>query len=155
MMQARRTQSGLVALELALLAPVVVLMAVGVYSVTLAVPVKATLAEAVRAGAQWAGQGVSQVDDFSAVEAAVRANLGSVSTPVVVEIAQSCACPASPGPGLSTVDCGSGVCSGNGADIRPWSYLSITAQTPYALSWRAPGWPEFLTLEAGIKLRLD
>ena len=111
-----------VAVELALLTPVLMLMLVGVIDFGGAVNERMKLTSAARAGVQFANQSAANADDTAGILQAVQ-NAGGLDTAnITIETTQFCAC----GDG-SAATCGD-TCAGGGA---AGTYVSILVKEQY------------------------
>jgi Flp pilus assembly protein TadG len=139
--------SGLAATELALLAPVLVLLMIAMTDYGLAWTRQMALANAVRAGTQYAMirrpvQGNTAGIHQRVVDAAP-ADLGG--TPAVTFF---CECP----DGQAVADCSANAC-GAGIDLR--HYVTVTLQEDYPLILNYPGIGNPVSLENSATIRLN
>ncbi len=137
-------RQGVAAVEFALVAPVLILLFVGLADFGLATAEKMRLIDSARAGAQYAA---SNPTDTAGTTAAVKnATSGLTGTGLSVALTQSCGCNDG-----STVTCGSGCASGS-----EWTYVTVAVSENYPLLINFP-WPGVsngvLTLTADATLR--
>ncbi|MDO8608569.1 MAG: TadE/TadG family type IV pilus assembly protein [Phaeospirillum sp.] len=131
------------AVEFALVAPILLLMLVGLTDFGLAVNEKMRLVNAVRAGVQ-AGYGNST--DVAAITQAVKDASGLDAAAIAVSVATSCGCADG-----SSVVCG-GICA-DASSLR--TYVTVTVTESYALLISYPGFASPMTLSATATLRVN
>lgn len=134
-----------VAVELALLTPVLMLMLVGAIDFGGAVNERMKLTSAARAGVQFASQSPANADDTAGILQAVQ-NAGGLDTAsITISTTQFCAC----GDG-SAAACGD-TCAGGGA---AGAYVSITVVEQYSTIFPYPGLGNPIALEGESVLRV-
>ena len=134
-----------VTVELALLAPVLMLMLVGVIDFGGAIYEQMQLTSAARAGVQFAIQSAANVDDTVGILQAVQ-NAGSLDTAnVTITTTQFCGCP--DGSAATCTD----TCGGGGT---PGTYVSITVVEQYSTLFPYPGIDNPITLEGNAVMRV-
>ena len=134
-----------VAVELALLAPVLALMLVGVIDFGGAVYERMQLTSAARAGVQFAIQSVENADDEAGILLAVQ-NAGSLDDAnVTITTTQFCGCADG-----AEIDC-DGTCGG---DLKPGTYVSITVVEKFSTIFPYPGIDNPIILEGMAVLRV-
>lgn len=139
----RGARAGSVAVETALLAPVILLMLAGAVDYGGAVQERMALVGAVRSGLQYA---LHHSTDSAQVELAVRGALSGDADTVSVTISQLCECPNG-----STVSC-SGACA---VGERRRSFVDIDVQRSHAtlLAWPGIENPTSLTATGRVRIQ--
>ncbi len=134
-----------VAVELALLAPVLMLMLIGVIDFGGAVYERMQLTSAARAGVQFASQSADNVDDAAGILQAVQ-NAGSLDAPVTITTTQFCSCAADGAAATCGDTCSSGAPAG--------TYVMITVVEQYKTIFSYPGLGNPITLEGEVVYRV-
>jgi Flp pilus assembly protein TadG len=141
-----RQAGGNAALEMALIAPVLVLLLVGIADFGMAVYRKMQVQHAAQAGAEYAMvHGFSSSAITSTVTAAT-AFTGITASPAP---AQSCGCVS--GTTVAAATCGTNCASGTAAG----TYVTVSAQGSYATIIPYPGIPSSFTLTAASVVRIQ
>jgi len=122
-----RSRRGAVAVEFALIAPVMVIALIALADYGLMVYQNTQLSEAASAGARFALQPGNEDNDAGIQAAALAALPDSLDASVAVT--RECRCPTG-----AAVDCGS-TCSG---DVTPGRYVRILVTCPYAMIFDYP-----------------
>jgi len=138
----RRTDGGNVAVEFAMLLPVLVLMLMGVLDFGLGAYQAMAVQSAARVGGQYA---LVHPGNAAGIEAAVRNATYIDGVDMTVGSSEYCQCP-----GSSAVSCDTGVCASNVAYQR---FAQVTVSKPYVLMFPFPGFPDSLTLSGAVTLR--
>lgn len=150
----RQDENGSIMIETAAMMTVFALLSIGVLDMGLAYSRNLQLANAVRAGMQYALVRKPVNDDFSAIEAAVEAAAPSADEAAVrvIETVLYCECPDG-----STSDC----TTEDGIDITcsdgtlRKAYLDITISEAYDLLVSYPGLNDSITLSESVTVRLN
>lgn len=139
-------ESGIAALEFALVAPVLLLGLVGVLDLGIAVYEKMELDNAVQAGARYA---TVNGWDAQGIQNAVQSATGLVGVGDVPAPAESCGCP--DGAAVAAAICGA-PCPGGGI---AGTYVTISAQHSYAPMFPYPGLatPPILTAQVMVRIQ--
>lgn len=139
---AHGARSGSIAVETAVLTPMILLLLAGVVDYGLAVRDEMALAGAVRAGIQYA---LRDSTDVGGIEAAVRDALAGEGVDITVQVAEVCGCPDG-----SAIAC-SDACASGARRV----FLRITASRPYAtlVSWPGIASPTTLMSEAQVRIQ--
>lgn len=136
---------GNAAIELALLAPPLMLLVVGTVDYGLAVYDQIEVQNAAQAGAEYAlKHGYSTTGISGAMSAATPLTISAVPAP-----AQSCGCPS--GTTLTPTACGNNCASG----LTAGTYVTVNAQTTYTTILPYPGVPNSYTLAASSTVRIQ
>jgi Flp pilus assembly protein TadG len=144
---ALRDRKGVSTLEFGLVAPVLILVLLGVFDLGNALQQSIRLESAARAGAQYA---FAYPGDEAGIAAAVRANLTGWSNVVVQRPVRVCKCADGTG-----VDCSTGTCDG-GATL-PITYISVTVTRPFVgiSPLTASIFSSLTTLTGNVEIRLQ
>lgn len=132
-----------VAVEFALIAPILLILAIGVVDFGRAVVLSAKLSSAARAGAQYAIIVSIEDDD---VEDAVRnsAVFNNVDS-LNVSISELCECSY----GVSVA------CDGDCGGDSPHKFVSVTVDYPHSLFFSYPGIPNPMTITKSATMRME
>lgn len=128
---------GIGTVELALLLPVLLVLAIGVAEFGRVFYTAITLSNAAQAGVQYGAQNNGKTGDFAGMALAARqeaTNLGTISATAQ----RSCRCP-----DATVVNCITGTCSGIGA---PEIYVQVTTQFTFRTLTSYPGVPNTVPL---------
>ncbi len=142
-----RSRRGAVAVELALLSPVIMLMIVGAIDYGGALFERMRLESAARAGAQYALQNPGALDNTAAIEQAVR-DASSLVDPLSVSVVPSVFCECPDG---TAVACG-GTCGG-GALLR--TFVAVTVTENFSPMFSYPGIASPITLTGRATIRVQ
>ena len=142
---------GAAAVEFLLVVPVLVILFLGILSLSLAAGLRADLHMVARAGAQWAIQTLENAGNSSGIVAAAQAAAGDLAVPVDVVATTVCGCLDTGTGTFTAVDCATGSCPL--PDPRPHTYVRVTASAQYPLPWTIPGLPGTWQLESRVELR--
>lgn len=142
--RALRDRAGNAALEAALVAPVLALLAVGIADYGLAIHRKMQIQHAAQAGADYA---MKYGFDSSAITGAVTAATAVAGIAAVPAPAEACGCVA--GNTLAAASCGSLCPDGTAAG----TYVTVSAQGAYATLIPYPGIPAEFTFNASAVTR--
>ncbi|MEY3714076.1 MAG: hypothetical protein RL321_1696 [Pseudomonadota bacterium] len=146
-----RYRRGIAALELLVVAPVLIVLFLGFISLTIAASLRGDLAMVTRAAMQYAMQDLTTSEDLAGIAAAGEsAAIGLPVTPEV-EVIEWCACMNPTTGELTPVDCSTNSCPA--ADPSPHRYLRINASADYPYPWDVPGLPSIWQLTARAELR--
>ena len=139
-----RHRGGNAAIELALIAPALILLAVGTADYGFAVYDQMEVQNAAQAGAEYARKhGFSTSGITSAVTAATPLAVNATPAP-----AQSCGCPS--GTSIMPAACGTNCASG----LTAGTYVTVGAQSTYTTLVPYPGIPGSYTLAASSTVRI-
>ena len=140
-----RARSGNAAIELAFLAPMLMLLAVGTADYGLGIYRQMEVQNAAQAGAEYARKhGFSTTGIAAAVTAATPYSVSASPTPV-----QSCGCPS--GTTISSATCGTTCAGGQTAGV----YVTVDAQATYNTIIPYPGIANSYTLTAASTVRIQ
>lgn len=137
-----KDKSGSVAIEMALLAPVLVILLTGMFDFGFAVYERMKLASAVRAGIQYA---LHHSADPDIVRQTVLGALGAESVGTTVTVSQ-------------TSECSDGSAVGaDGSCANSWrrTFVNISAERPHATLFQYPAVPAPVLLEASASIRVE
>ncbi len=137
-----RDKSGSVAIEMALLAPVLIILLTGMFDFGFAVFEKMKLASAVRAGIQYA---LHHSADPDIVKQTVLGALGEESVGTTVTVSQ-------------TYECSDGSAVGaDGGCGSSWrrTFVNIEAERPHVTIFKYPAVPAPVLLGAGASIRVE
>ena len=141
-----RSEHGGALVELAVVLPVLVLIAIGVMDYGRVYYTSITVAHAARAGAEWGAYGMTgsstndaQIQSFAQLEGAEAGTLTITSSHV-------CRC----SPAGALVSCTTGSCGGYGL---PQIYVTATATKSIALLLKYPGLPATVTISRSATFR--
>jgi uncharacterized membrane protein len=140
-----RSRAGLAAVEAALILPVLLLLATGLFDLGFAAYEAMQVQSAADAGAHYASKNTW---DTTAITTAVTSATGGSGITANPAPAQFCACPA--GGTLTTVSCASTCANGD----PPSLYGRVSAQKLHSSALSFPGLPTPLTLKADAVVRL-
>jgi Flp pilus assembly protein TadG len=141
-----RETRGNAALEMALVAPMLVLMMIGVADFGMAVFLKMQVQQAAQAGAEYAiVHGFDAAAITTAATSAVPVS-GITATPAP---AQSCGCPS--GTTMTAATCGTNCANGLGAG----TYVTVSTQGTYATMLAYPGMPASFAFTAASIVRVQ
>lgn len=141
-----RSESGVSAIEFALLGPILILLALGLWDFGRTFAEASRLASAARAGAQSAILSTAHSADFAAIEEAARRDAGDVDGDISVDISRECAC-ADGKPVLCSETCGIGG--------KPVIYTSIVVGKEIDLAWKWPLVGETVELSRKVRMRVQ
>ena len=142
----RGEDQGVAAVELALIAPVLALIIVAIVDFGMAFSRQMTLANAVRAGVQYAMVRRPVQGDLSAIVTRVAESADVAETDVTVTWVCECSDSGSTAPSCSVDDCG-------GADVNHSLNIAVADTYPLILSY--PGINNPVTLGEAVLLRLN
>lgn len=145
----RPRSSGIAAIELLLITPLVFFIAYAMLNFILALSLQGRLQNCAQAGAQWAALSRAQSLDDAGIVAAAEAAAAGSSIPISISVDRYCACLDTATARLTVVDCETGTCSGT--ESSPQKFIGIQASAPYLFQWQIPGLP----LSWALKSRLD
>ena len=150
----RQDENGSIMIETAAMMTVFALLSIGVLDMGLAYSRNLQLANAARAGMQYALVRKPVNDDFSAIEAAVEASAPSADEAAgrVIETVLYCECPDG-----STSDCttedGIDITCSDGTLRKAYLYITITEAYDLLVSY--PGLNDSITLSESVTVRLN
>lgn len=146
----REARRGAVAVELALLAPVLAFMLVGAIDFGNYIYQRMQLKNASRAGAQYAIQSSSDPFDNAAIDAVVRA-ASNIDAGASVTSGAFCGCV----DGSESAPDSLGVCSGTCAGGEfPALFVRVTVSDTFSTLFPYPGIPDTLTLQGQTSLQV-
>lgn len=142
-----RDRRGIAAMELALIAPVLLLMLLSTYDVASAMWRTTRLEMAARAGAQYA---FARPQDSAGIASAALGQLAGWTGVTVASTVMACRCDNG-----SAVDCATGTCQSGSATLAPIGSVSVTLTQPFRFSSpiSAAIFPGFSTLRGNVELR--
>ena len=141
-----RCSRAAVAVELALLTPVLMLMLLGVIDFGGAIYERMQLTSAARAGVQYAGQSANNVNDTAGILQAVQTAGSLDAGDITITTTQFCGCADG-----SAATCGD-TCGGGGS---AGTYVSITVVEQYSTIFPYPGLGNPITLQGDATLRVQ
>lgn len=142
----RDATSGSTALEFALLAGLLVVLAVGAYDFGRLGIEKSRVTSAAQAGVRYGAHDQGSADDVDGMVQAARDDAGDVDGSLSVAAGKSCRCP----------DTGEVSCSATCADgVYPPMYVEVTVQGEIALLFSYPGIAPSVTLGSTSAMRLQ
>ena len=136
---------GAVAVELAMVAPIMILMLMGAIDFGGAIFERMRLESAARAGAQYALRTTFSTEDVAGIEASVGQATGLDMEDVSVSAEISCECAG------AAATCGQ-PCSGT---AQPSTYVTVSLTKPYQTLFPYPGIPNPLTLVGQTMIRIQ
>jgi Flp pilus assembly protein TadG len=137
---------GTAAIELALLAPLLMTLGTGSWDFGNALREEQRLESAARAGAQFATASIANASDYEGTIHAARNDASDAKNALGVSAAQVCRCP-----GGSSVSC-SGTCAGN-ASPRVYEQVIVSERYPTLVKYPFVGNP--IALSGSAMLRLN
>lgn len=141
----RRHCGGNAAIELALLAPMLMLLTIGTIDYGFAIYNQMEVQNAAQAGAEYAlKHGFSATGISSAVTAATTLTVSATPAP-----AESCGCPS--GTSLTPATCGTSCANG----LAAGTYVTVGAQSTYSTLVPYPGIASSYTLAASSTVRIN
>lgn len=143
---------GVAALEFLLVVPLLIILFLGIMSLSLAAGLRADLHMVARAGAQWAIQRLENAADATGI--ATIAGAAAADLPVAVDVSSSIVCGClDPDTGAFTeIACSSNACPL--PDPRPQAFVRVTAAADYPFPWTIPGLPDTWQLQSSAELRI-
>lgn len=146
-----KSSRGIAALELLLVAPLLIILFLGIVSLTMAASLRGDLGMVARAGMQYALYDLDSSEDTAGIAAAAQtAAVGLPVTPTI-DVVEWCACLNTATGALTPIDCSTTSCPV--ADLRPHRYLRIEATADYPYPWEIPGLPELWQLSSRAEVR--
>ena len=142
-----RSTSGATAVEVALVAPVLMMLALGMADFSMWMWNKMRVQNAARAGAEHAA--AKGFFDSAQVSTAITSATGMAGVSATPAPTETCGCP-SVSLGVITATCGSTCASGQKAG----TYVTAHAQASYSMVFPWPGLPNPVTLNASAKVRI-
>lgn len=146
-----KSAKGLAALELLLVAPLLIALFLGIVSLTLAVSLRADLAMVARAGMQHAMFDLDASENLVDVRAAAEAAATELAVTPEIDVIESCACMSLPDGELTPVDCS--VTSCPAGDPLPHRYVRVSTSADYPFPWEVPGLPQIWQISAKAEVR--
>ncbi len=140
-----RCAAGNISVELALVLPILVLMALGAYDFGRAFQEKHRLAGAARAGAQYAVQN-SGSDDVAGVVQSARNDAADTANTLDVTARYYCTCPTS-----GEITCGDPCPQAAESSL---TYVDVDVQQTLALLFTYPGISDAVQLRGNVKMRV-
>ena len=134
-----RSESGQSLVELALLTPLLMVIAIGIVEMGRYASLSIQVANAARAGAAYGAQNLATAANTSAIQAAVVADEPTIHTPVVSSV--SCGCDNA---GTISANSCSSVCTSG--HLVP--YVSVTASETFNSLFSYPGIPATITVSS-------
>ena len=142
-----RSEAGAAAVELAVILPVLTLLAIGVADYGRSYFAGITVSHAARAGAQYGAQNTGTSGNFTGMSAAAIQDAGDVGRIDPPSASRFCRCPDS----TADVDCTT-TCTGYGA---PETFVSVTTSKTVRFLLRYPGLPTGSTVTRTVTLRVQ
>lgn len=133
----RRSEHGGAMVELAVVLPVLVLLAVGVMDYGRVYFTSIAVANAARAGAEWGAQGSGFYTDDARIQSFAQLD-GAEAAPITITSNHVCKC------GGTTVGCAGTTCAGGYGP--PIVLVEVTATKTVALLLKYPGLPASVTI---------
>lgn len=147
----RRSRLGSIAIELALLAPVLAGILIAVVDFGGYIYSSMQMQSASRAGAQYAIQSTGNASDVTAISDAVLASSSDLETGLAVTSVTFCACTDGSTSAVSATTGCSGTCPGGDA---PAYTVQVTVSKTYTPMFSWPGIPDSLLIEGMTALRV-
>ena len=141
-----RRRSGNAAMELAFIAPTLVVMMVGIADYGMALYRDMQVQHAAQAGAEYAIRNGFNATSITAAVTGATAFAGVAASPAPVK---SCGCPS--GTTITTATCGSTCTAGSTAGV----YVTVSAQGTYTTILPYPGIANSFTLNAASTVRIQ
>ena len=138
-----RSRSGGAALELAVVMPVLILIAIGVMDYGRVFFTSVAVSNAARAGAEWGAQGNAEAMQQANIENFAKLD-GAEASPITVTSQTICRC------GATTVGCTSTCSGGYGA---PRVFVEVTASKSVTLLLPYPGLPSSISISRTATFR--
>jgi len=142
---------GIAALELLMVVPLLIILFLGLVSLTMAASLRGDLDMVARAGMQHALYDLESSEDLTAIAAA--ADAAAVGLPVTpaVEVVEWCACLDTVTDALTPVACNTTSCPA--ADLRPHRYVRINVTADYPYPYEISGLPDLWQLSSRAEVR--
>lgn len=140
-------EAGGAAVELAVVLPILVLIAIGIADYARVFATGITIASAAKAGAQYGAQNTATSGDTADIHNAARQE-GQEVAPIVVTSNRICRCPGSE----NGVDCITGSCGSYGV---PRVFVSVTASKSVAMLFNYPGLPSTIPVRRTATIRVQ
>ena len=141
-----RSNTGAAMAEMAVVMPLLVLMAIGVGDFGRVLYTAITLSHAARAGAAYGSQGPGHAGDTAGIRQAAEDEAQEIA-PITVTSQRVCECT-----GGATVSCTTISCGSYGA---PRAFVEVTTTRPFATLVTYPGIPSTVPLSRTAKVRLQ
>jgi Flp pilus assembly protein TadG len=141
----RRSEHGGAMVELAVVLPVLILLAIGVMDYGRVFFTSITVANAARAGAEWGAQNQANSVKTSDLENFAKLD-GAEAGTLVVTSSRTCKC------GATVVLCSTASCAGYGV---PRVFIAVTVTKDVALLIKYPGLPTTVTIARTATFRLQ
>ena len=139
-------ERGTSAVELALLLPVIILIAMGVADYSRVLTTSITLASAAKTGAQFGAQNTAKSGDTAAMNTAARQD-GAEAGTITATSARTCRCETG-----TVVNCITGSCGAYGA---PGVYVAVTATRAVTMLFKYPGMRSTINVSRTATLRVQ
>lgn len=146
-----RRSSGIAALELLIVAPLLIILFLGIFSLTMAAALRGDLNMVVRAGMQYAMYDLASSEDVAGISAAAESAASGLPVTPAIEVVEWCACMMLPSGDLTPVDCATTSCPA--PDLRPHRYVRINASANYPFPYEIPGLPELWQISSRAEVR--
>ena len=145
MTRLRKSERGGAMVELAVVLPVLILLAIGVMDYGRVFFTSITVANAARAGAEWGAQNQANSVKTSDLENFAKLD-GTEAGTLVVTSSRTCKC------GATVVACSTASCAGYGV---PRVFIAVTVTKDVALLIKYPGLPTTVTIARTATFRLQ
>lgn len=142
-----RSDAGAAALELAVVLPVLILLAIGVADFGRAFFAGITVANAAHAGALYGSQSTGTAGDFAGINAAATAD--GTDAGVTASSSFFCRCPS------STSDVSCAITCTSGGYINPELFIRVTASRTVGFILRYPGLPSSVAVTRTAIMRVQ
>lgn len=142
---------GIAALELLMVSPLLIILFLGIVSLTMAASLRGDLGMVARAGMQYATYDLGSSEDAAAITAAAEAAAVGLPVTPTVEVIEWCACLDTATSALTPVACSTASCPA--ADLRPHRYLRIDVTANYPYPWQIPGLPDLWQVSSRAEVR--
>lgn len=147
-----KAATGVATIEFLLVVPLLILLFLGIMSLSLAAALRADLHMVARAGVQWAISSSERTADTVGIIAAAQAAAVDLPVTVEVNVETVCGCLDTATGEFVVVDCGSGSCPLH--DPRPHAFVRVSAASEYPFPWAIPGLPDIWQLDSSAAIRI-
>ena len=142
---------GIAALELLMVAPLLIILFLGIVSLTIAASLRSDLGMVARAGMQYAMYDLASSEDTAGIATATEAAAIGLSVTPAVDVTEWCACLDTATGALIPTACTTTSCPA--ADLRPHRYLRIDVTANYPYPWAIPGLPDLWQVNSRAEVR--
>lgn len=140
-----RTSKGAIAIEFAVILPVLLLLGIGIFELGSIAVEQNTIESAAKAGVQYGTQDFTTANDSAGMVQAALNDIGTTSEQINVSARQYCSCP-NDGELPCTDLCKDG-------SYSPM-YVQVSVQTTKDLLFHYPGFPDSISLSATSEMRI-